>query len=147
MGRLIGIAWREKPRQPMIEAQARLITPDRGIEGDFRGAPGKRQVTVLFEHNWAAACAELGELEGRPWTIRRANLFVTGIGNPERAGGLLRIGPVLLEVTGETDPCSRMDAQWQGLTTTLSSYWRGGVTTRVLEGGEVKVGDGAAFQA
>jgi MOSC domain-containing protein YiiM len=142
-GSLLAIAWKDKPRQPMLTAPARLITPEAGVDGDFRGQPGPRQVTVLFEHNWAAACAELGE--DQDWTIRRANLLIQGLANPESAGGRLRIGPVLLEITGETEPCCNMDRQWPGLTQALTPLWRGGLTTRVLEGGEVRIGDPAAF--
>jgi MOSC domain-containing protein YiiM len=140
---LIGIAWKLKPRQPMVEAQEAIITPERGLDGDFRGAPGARQVTVLFASDWAAACADLGE--ARAWTIRRANLFVDGIDNPCAAGGRLRVGDVVLTITGETEPCSNMDRQRPGLTAALNPDWRGGVTARVIEGGRVRIGDAVAF--
>lgn len=138
-GTLIGLAWKPQRRQPMVKAESILVTPEAGLAGDVRGAPGRRQATVLFEEDWLAACAELGET--RDWTIRRANFLVRGVVNPQAAGGRLRIGPVLLEITGETDPCSRMDAQWPGLQAALTPHWRGGVTTRVLEGGAVALGD------
>jgi MOSC domain-containing protein YiiM len=140
-GSLVGIAWKPKPRQPMLTADRIIVTPEAGLEGDFRGSPGKRQVTVLFEEDWLAACTLLGET--REWTMRRANFLVRGVANPQGPGGRLRIGPVLLEITGETDPCGRMDAQWPGLRAALTRDWRGGVTTRVLEGGPVAVGDAA----
>lgn len=139
MGTLRAIAWKEKPRQPMIEAQETQITPEGGLVGDFRGGPGARQVTIVFVDDWAAACALLGET--RAWTIRRANLLVDGLANPRAAGGVLQIGPVVLSITGETEPCNNMDRQWPGLTAALKPDWRGGLTTRVMEGGTVKVGD------
>lgn len=143
MTTLIGIAWREKPRQPMLTGSETLITPEAGLAGDFRGAPGRRQVTVLFEEDWLAACAELGEV--RDWTIRRANLLVRGLKNPCAAEGRIVIGAVELQITGQTDPCNKMDQQWEGLRAALTPQWRGGVTTRVVQGGPIRLGDQAAL--
>jgi MOSC domain-containing protein YiiM len=98
-------------------------------------------VTILFAQDWAAACAALGETCA--WTIRRANLLVEGVANPREAGGLIEIGQALLLITGETDPCSRMDAQWPGLRDALTPDWRGGVTARVVRGGAIRAGDQA----
>lgn len=144
-GRLIGIAWKDKPRQPMLEAEQAAISTAAGIAGDFRGAPGERQVTILFAQDWAVACAELGET--RAWTIRRANLLVDGLANPRAAGGVLSIGAVELAITGETKPCANMDRQWPGLTAMLAPDWRGGLTARVLKDGEVRIGDVVRFAA
>ncbi|MEQ1618354.1 MAG: MOSC domain-containing protein [Terricaulis sp.] len=143
-GRLIGIAWKEKPRQPMHEASHALIMLEAGVAGDFRGAPGERQVTIVFAQDWAEACAALGET--RAWSIRRANLLVEGLANPRASGGVLKVGNAELAITGETKPCSNMDRQWPGLTEALSPDWRGGLTARVLRGGEVRVGDGVVLE-
>jgi MOSC domain-containing protein YiiM len=142
-GRLIGIAWKEKPRQPMREAERTSVTLEAGLTGDFRGAPGDRQVTVVFAADWRAACAQLGE--ERSWTLRRANLLVDGLANPCAAGRTLQIGDVVLQITGETAPCANMDRQWPGLTAALNPNWRGGVTTRVLSGGVLRLGDEVSF--
>jgi MOSC domain-containing protein YiiM len=144
-GRLIGIAWKDKPRQPMREAEQAAISAAAGLAGDFRGAPGGRQVTIVFAQDWAAACAALGET--RAWTIRRANLLLDGLANPRAAGGVLTIGEVEFTITGETKPCANMDRQWPGLTAMLAPDWRGGLTARVLRGGEVRLGDVARFAA
>ena len=53
----------------------------------------------------------------------------------------MRIGPVLLEVTYPTQPCSRMEEAHAGLLKALHPDWRGGITTRVLEGGLLRSGD------
>ena len=138
-GSLLAIAWKTKPRQPMITADRATISVDFGIAGDWRGAAPNRQVSVLFQADWAAACAELdAELE---WTLRRANLLVGGVGNPERVGGRLQVGDVVLAITDECDPCSRMDAQYNGLRRALTPYWRGGLLATVISGGEIAVGD------
>ena len=59
----------------------------------------------------------------------------------ESRGQRLRIGAVLFEVLGETRPCGLMDDVCQGLGDALAPDWRGGVFSRVLEGGEIRVGD------
>ena len=143
-GRLLAIAWKEKPRAPMLAAESVIVDVARGILGDFRGATPNAQLTIVFKEDWAAACRDLRA--DVPWTARRANLFVEGVANPRCAGDVVRIGPVVLEITSETDPCSRMDAAHQGLRAALTPDWRGGVRTRVLEGGEIRVGDAVRLE-
>ena len=139
MGRLVGIATRTATKVPMAEPTRARITTEAGVEGDFRGRPGPRQVTVLGREGFEAACAELGV--ALPWTIRRANLYVEDVALVESVGATLVIGSVRLEVTAACDPCRVMDLQHAGLRAALAPDWRGGVTCRVVRGGEVAVGD------
>jgi len=140
-GRLEAIAIRSRSRAPMREIERADVSAHAGVAGDARGKPGPRQVTVLSAEAWTAACAELGaEL---PWTLRRANLLVSGVALEEASGSVLDIAGVRLEVTGETDPCRVMDLQHAGLRAALAPHWRGGVTCRVLAGGAIAVGDAA----
>lgn len=143
-GKLLAIAWKEKPRTPMQTAERALVDREAGLPGDFRGRAQDAQITIVFAEDWAKACGELGA--DVPWLARRANLLVTGIANPRCAGGIVRIGGAVLEITSETDPCSRMDAAHQGLRAALTPEWRGGVRTRVLEGGEIAIGDGVSLE-
>lgn len=125
------------------------MTAAAGILGDFRGVvrPGKlprRQVSVIEAESWQAAVDELGLFEGTepPWFARRANLCVSGIQLPREAGRVIAFGPsCLVEVTMECDPCSRMDEVAHGLQAALTPDWRGGLLCRVLEDGEISVGD------
>lgn len=147
VGRLIGIARRARHRAPMEALSEAEISTSAGVIGDSRGAKYKtRQVTVLALEDWEAALAALGSLRGAPppdlpWTTRRANLLVEGVRLPEAKGAILAVGPVVLEVTGVTWPCARMDEAWPGLLKALAGEARGGVTTRVIEGGRVRAGD------
>jgi MOSC domain-containing protein YiiM len=146
-GRLIGIARRAGRRAPMEELTGGSITREAGLVGDSRGAKFKsRQITVLAREDWEAALLDLSDLMGPPdlpWTVRRANLLVEGLRLPRAKGGVLQIGPVVLEITGQTNPCHRMDEAHRGLLSALHPEWRGGVTCRVVEGGEVRLGDAA----
>jgi MOSC domain-containing protein YiiM len=144
VGRLIGLARRPHRRAPMETVTQGLITPDGGLEGDHKGPRfPHRRITVLARESWETALADLSDLLGPldlAWTARRANLLTEGVALPRAAGGLIRIGPVLLEVTGQTVPCAQMDAAHPGLRKALHPDWRGGVTCAVLEGGEVSLG-------
>lgn len=147
-GRLLAIATRHRSRGAMLELPHAAVTHRGGVVDDFRGRPGRRQVTVLSLEDWQAACAQAGRPE-LPWTTRRANLLVTGIdlaaANRAAAAGaegcVLRVGPVELEVTGETAPCDRMEEACPGLRAALAVGGRGGVTCRVRRGGELAAGD------
>ena len=137
---LRGIALRTKTKAPMQTLTETMVTRVAGVHADARGKPGKRQVTVLSHEQWQQACAELcAEL---PWTTRRANLLVEGIEfDASMVGQQLKIGALILLITGETDPCHKMDKQFQGLMQALSPTWRGGVCCQVLADGRIKLGD------
>ncbi len=144
-GKLIAIAMKSAPRQPMKLLDRAGISVESGVAGDFRGQSPGRQVTIVFVEDWTRAVASLDP--SAPWTIRRANLLVGGIVNPRAEGGLLAIGPVRLEITGETHPCNRMEQQLPGLRAALTPDWLGGLTANVIEGGEIAVGDEATWVA
>lgn len=134
-GRVIGIARRPARRMPMETLAAVAVSVVAGIDGDCKGLKfRKRQVTVLAAEDWARACAEIGA-QGLDWTVRRANVLVTGMALPRARGAILRLGLVRLEVTGQTYPCVRMEEARRGLLKALAADWRGGLTCRVLEGG------------
>jgi MOSC domain-containing protein YiiM len=139
MGRLTGIARRDRKRAPMQTLDRAEISMQTGVAMDFRGKPGKRQVTVISADAWRQACRELQN--DIPWTTRRANLLVDDFELPKTIGAVLKIGQVRLRITGEVDPCSRMDEQCPGLTKALQPDWRGGVSCSVLQGGSVALGD------
>lgn len=139
MGRLIGIARREQKRAEMQILEDAEISEQSGVAKDFRGKPGKRQVTVIMAESWAATCEDLGQQI--PWTTRRANLLVEELELPRRTGDIIEIGDVRLLVTMEVDPCSRMEEQFEGLRAALTPEWRGGVSCTVLKGGSVRLGD------
>lgn len=152
IGRLVGIARRPKYRAPMELLERGTITEAAGLQGDYRGAKyPRRQVTVLAIEDWQAALVVLTERFAaagagpKPfdldWTERRANLLVQGLLLPAGRGSLLRIADVRLEVTGETTPCARMDEVALGLRRALASGRFGGVTCRVLTGGDIALGD------
>jgi len=143
--RLLAIAVRPSGSREMRELQRAGVSVEAGLEGDKRSRPGRRQVTLMSLEVWQQVCAELGA--ALPWTTRRANLLVDDLPLYLSHGGRIRIGEVELEITGETDPCAKMEAARPGLLEALRPDWRGGVTCRVLKGGELLVGQPVEMSA
>lgn len=136
--KVLAIATRAKSRAPMLEHQAIRVTQESGLEGDSRGKPNSRQVTLLSERQWQQACDVVSV--ALPWTYRRANILVSDIEfSADMVGKEVQIGTLVLKITGETDPCPRMDEQHQGLTEALQPDWRGGVCCRVIADGDIAV--------
>ena len=145
MAKLLGIATRPKRRAEMATLDSAAVSIESGIESDYRGQPGNRQVTVMSKSDWDTACQNISD--SLSWTTRRANLLVDDIAFPDTVDRVLRIGEagdensVQLLITRETAPCERMDEYRSGLREALGPDWRGGVCCRVLRGGKIKVGD------
>jgi len=129
---------RAKARGPM-ELRATIEVVGAGLAGDFRSETRGRSVTVLTQEGWDAACAALEQ--DLPWTSRQANLLVEAIDLREQTGKHLRIGAVVLEITGECDPDSRMDQLVPGLRRALGPDWRAGVCCTVVTPGRLTLAD------
>lgn len=117
-----------------------------GLHGDFRSALAsgkgtrKRQLSLIEGDSWRAAQADSGCLAD--WSEARRNLLVEGLRLPREPGAQIAIGSALvLEVTGECDPCERMDALHEGLRAALTPDWRGGVLARVISEGPIALDD------
>ena len=140
MIKIVDIAIRSHKRAPMQNLVRARISKEAGLADDFRGKPGKRQVTVMSVDSWQRACDELGLT--LDWTLRRANLLIQGYEFSENdIGNVISLGDIELKICEETDPCPRMDEQQPGLTQALMPAFRGGVCCQVLQGGELAIGD------
>jgi len=120
--------------QPQLRLE---IEAGLGVVGDHKHG-GTRHVTLLCAEDWAAACRELGH-DVDP-VERRANVLLSGGDAGALIGATVRIGPVLLAVQKETQPCHVMDAAAQGLREALEPECRAGVWARVIEGGVIESG-------
>lgn len=143
-GVIRAIAYRPTDGQPMAQIAHCSILPGRGIDLENR-KPGKREVTFLDAEAWGDTCRELGrEL---PWHTRRANFLVEGLDLAAAIGRTVTVGPVRVQIHGETKPCGLMDKQSPGLREALVPACRGGVYGEVLSGGTVHVGDRIEVEA
>ena len=140
-GRLAWIGLRTERHGPIAETSEAQITLEDGLVGDrWAGRPGgKRQVTLIAREDLAAVAAFLGLAEIPPAVLRR-NLLIEGINPLALKERRIAIGEAILEVTDECHPCSRMEAAL-GVGGYNAMRGRGGLTTRVIRGGIIRVGD------
>lgn len=148
-GTLDAIILRPGRGEPAMQPQQCRAIEGFGLEGDRtaggRGG-GKRQVTLLQAEHLPVLAALLLRNAVDAADLRR-NLVVSGLNLlaarslfPDQPLRLL-LGPdVVLEITGPCEPCSKMDDRLgPGAYNAMRGH--GGVTARVLRGGELKVGD------
>ena len=120
------------------------VRSDYGLEGDWRSRRGsERQVTLIDEESLLAAGERLGYPV--PPGASRRQVTVRGLPLRDVLGRTLRVGEVLLAVTGPCDPCEQMNRTiGPGARAALEGW--GGVCARVLEGGTLRPGDAIAVQ-
>ncbi len=126
---------------PMQAPEAVALAPGQGVLGDhYRSATeGARQVTVIAAEHLVAIGSYLGQGSAPPGLLRR-NVVVRGINLLALKARRFRLGGALLECSGECHPCSKME-RLLGTGGYNAVRGHGGITARVLEGGEVRVGD------
>ena len=139
-GTIAAIWLKRFKRGPMDPVESAELIIARGLKGNASQG-GKRQITIIDEAAWFAACAQAGvEL---PPSHRRANVMVRGIDLRNSRGQTLRLGNCVVRIYNETRPCERMEP----LREALSPEWRGGVYGEIVEGGTIHVGDDAELIA
>ncbi len=127
-----------------------LETPDsveaianKGLAGDRytkKAVPGgKRQVTLIQAEHIEAMAAILRREHIDPGLLRR-NIVVSGINLQGLKEQRIRIGKAVLEITGPCHPCSRMEENL-GPGGYSAMRGHGGWCCKVVEGGEIRVGD------
>ena len=139
-GRVTWIGARPQRKAPLISLDVATITREAGLVGDhYSGRPGgKRQVTLIQAEDLAAIAGYLGR-DVTPNHLRR-NIVVTGINLRALKDRRFKVGAAVLEATDDCHPCSRMEAiLGPGGYNAVRGH--GGITARVIEGGEVRVGD------
>ena len=140
-GRLEWIGVRPARRAPMLAPASVRLIGGHGVEGDHYDTrrAGPRQVTLIAAEDLAAVAAFLGSTAIAPDLVRR-NLVVSGINLLALKDRRFRVGDAVLEGTGECAPCSRMEeALGPGGYNAVRGH--GGITARVVEGGEIGIGD------
>ena len=143
-GRVVWIGLRPQRRAPMQVADAARLDPAQGVLGDRYKSHGARtrQVTLIGAEDLVAIAAFMGLERVDPEELRR-NIVVSGINLLALKGRRFRLGGAVLEHTGECHPCSRLE-ETIGAGGYNAVRGRGGITARVLEPGEVRLGDEVA---
>ena len=133
------IGLRPARRGDMQVVDVAILDAHSGIVGDrYAGRSGNRQVTLIQSENLAAIAAHLGLDCVLPGQLRR-NVVVSGLNLLALKDRPFRLGTALLQMTGDCHPCSRMEEIF-GPGGYNAVRGHGGITARVLEAGEVRVG-------
>jgi MOSC domain-containing protein YiiM len=142
MGEIVSIWIKRAHGGPMDAVSEAEFVVGRGVRGSADQG-GKRQITIIDEGAWSEAEQDLGVLVDP--RSRRANVMLRGLDLENSRGKLLRLGHCAIRVYGEVRPCQLMDEMHPGLRDALKPRWRGGVFAEIVEGGRIKVGDGATW--
>ena len=112
-----------------------------GLVDDHHAASGrsKRQVTIIQQEHLDVVAGLLERESVTPELVRR-NLVVSGVNLVALKDQRFRIGEVVLEGTGPCAPCSRMEENL-GPGGYNAMRGHGGITTRVVTGGTIQLGD------
>jgi len=137
VGTVTGLAVRTGVGAAMQELDSLQALTDGGVEGDVP-APIHRGITLLSRRQWEEVVAEIGM--DYPWYTRRANVLVDCDSLSHLMEQTIEIGDVVVQITGETDPCAVMEAIHPRLKEALTPEMRGGVYGRILQGGAIAIG-------
>jgi len=143
-GRVEAIWIKRAKLGPMDPVQRATAVEQRGLVGNANQG-GTRQVTIIEKEVFDRLKDTLGPAVDP--SMRRANVMVSGVRLQERRGHKLHLGECIIELVGETRPCERMDEALQGLRKALEPEWSGGAYGRVVQGGEMRVGDEVWLEA
>jgi MOSC domain-containing protein YiiM len=104
-------------------------------------AGGKRQITLIQHEHLAAVAGYLGlDAPLAPGRLRR-NLAVSGLNLLALKNRRIQIGEeVILDITGECHPCSRMEEEL-GPGGYNAMRGHGGLTANIVQGGLIYLGD------
>ncbi len=139
-GKVEWIGIRPEKRGDLHAIEAVEVTLEEGLLGDhYKRQEGKRQVTLIQKEHLDAVAQLLGKDYIDPKLTRR-NIVVSGINLLALRDDQFTIGDVILEGTGFCYPCSRMEANLgEGGYNAMRGH--GGITTKVLQGGTIRLGD------
>lgn len=139
-GAVINISIRPARIEPVTCLLSVMAVQDNGLDGDrYSGKGGIRQVTLIqWEH--MGVIGSLLNREDLDFTLTRRNILVKGINLLALKGKDFKVGNALLQYSGECHPCSRME-EALGFGGYNAMRGHGGITAKVIVGGEIRVGD------
>jgi MOSC domain-containing protein YiiM len=118
-------------REDMISVETMNVVKQKGIEGDASFGRSKRQILIISQEVVDAYGLMPGDLRENI-TVSQLNL------SSIPAEARLSIGNVVLEVTGDCNPCDRLEELRVGLMDEI--HGNRGILARVIEPGEITVG-------
>ena len=139
-GRVEWIGIRPERREPIEVVEAITVSEKKGIIGDhYSGQSGNRHVTLIQAEHLPVVAALTGRDTLDPALVRR-NIVVSGLNLLALKDQQIQVGDVVLQITGQCHPCSKMEtALGPGGYNVMRGH--GGMTAKVVQGGTVRVGD------
>ena len=143
-GELVSIGIRPERKQTLDYPDRVSVEEGTGLVGDhFSNKGGDRQVTLIQKEHMDL----VGEILNKPsphGAVRR-NLLISGINVLSLQDAQFSIGnEVVLQGTGYCHPCSRMEENL-GPGGYNAMRGHGGITAKVIRGGEIAIGDSIAL--
>jgi MOSC domain-containing protein YiiM len=128
-------------RDQPIQTKASVRITTAGIIGDrFNAKRIDVRTVTLIQHEHLAVMASLLDMGELDPALTRRNIVVSGINLLALKGLVFELGGAVLETTGLCHPCSKME-RTLGAGAHNAMRGHGGITARVLQAGEVSVGD------
>ena len=140
LGRVEWLGIRPERREPVEVVNAIEVSREKGILGDhYSGQSGSRHVTLIQAEHLPVVAALTGRDMLDPALLRR-NIVVSGLNLLALKDHQIQIGEVVLQVTGQCHPCSKMEtALGPGGYNAMRGH--GGMTAKVVQNGLIRVGD------
>jgi MOSC domain-containing protein YiiM len=133
MSSVVALYIAEENQLGRTQIEAASAVADFGFDGDRKARPGsKRQILVMPLEILEEFGLEAGDFKEN---ITTSGVDVMGIARGQR----IQVGEALLEATVPCTPCEYIDSIRSGLR--QESKGQRGMLFRVLEGGQVRVGD------
>ena len=132
MGKIVHLQIKPADGEPMKTMASVEAIANQGLRDDANAGRNRRQVLIIERELLNEFDLPIGDV--------RENITVEGIklaGTP--AGVRMRVGQALLEATLECTPCQFIEDKRPGLREAMNG--KRGTLFRVIEGGEIKVGD------
>ncbi|RYC71250.1 MOSC domain-containing protein [Spirosoma sordidisoli] len=144
-GRVEWIGIRPERRGEVSVVESVEVSTKGGLAGDhYSGQSGNRHVTLIQAEHLPVVAALTGRDALDPALLRR-NLVISGINLLALKDHRLQIGDpasggVVLQITGQCHPCSKMEtALGPGGYNAMRGH--GGLTAKVIQGGTIGAGD------
>lgn len=140
-GKVEWLGIRPIRREPVQVVDTLTVSEKKGIEGDhYSGQSGNRHITLIQAEHLPAIAAFSGRDTLDPALLRR-NIVVSGLNLLALKDKQIQLGDVVLQITGQCHPCSKMEtALGPGGYNAMRGH--GGMTAKVIKGGVIRVGDG-----
>lgn len=140
VGKVEWIGVRPDRKLPVQAVESVEVSVEQGLQGDhYSKTGGNRQVTLIqAEH--LQAMAHILKIESvAPDSVRR-NIVVSGINLLAFQEREFQIGDVILRMTGNCHPCTKIE-QNLGPGAYNAMRGHGGVTAKIIKGGTIRLGD------